>query len=216
MKNIKKIIAVILAVATLMCAFSFTGVSAKNYEQSDENVAVMYLGYRDGAKRFEGHAFLYFKNITDHEITVGLYPVPAGGAVSVGTFGTMIDGTGLYYNVEAFRYNHFKLTNYISLSKYVTEDQLEDVSEKITKSGFWNKFFNCTYFALTTWNEVPGQKMIWLIFPELTNIQIKSYSTHQGYFAMIKPSESNVFKQIGDGKDAQIVPASWHMDLDFA
>lgn len=213
MKNLKKIISVFMVVAILMCSFSFVVANAAN-TADDEVVARMTMGYRDGAKMFEGHSFLYFENLTDHEIMVGVYPVPAGGTVSVGTFGTMVDGPGLYYNVEAYRYTFLKLKDYISISKTLTKADLEEVSDKITRSGFWNKFFNCTYFAITTWNVVPGKSMIWLIFPEICNIEIKSFSDHGGYFPMNMPTTEQVYKQIGDGADAHLVPASWHMEAD--
>lgn len=212
MKNLKRIVAVMLAAVMFVCCFTF--LSATAADEEPVYVAKMTLGYRDGAKAFEGHAFLYFENLTNKPITVGVYKVPAKGTVSLGTFGSMVDGEGLYYNVEAYRYTFLKLTDYISLSKNVTADELAAVSEKITNSGFWSKFFNCTYFALTTWNTVPGQSMPWLIFPEICNIEIKSYSNHGGYFPMNMPKAEDVYKQVGDGADAKLVPASWHMQAD--
>lgn len=213
MKRLKKIVAVIITAAILVCSFSFIAVQAADTDNG-EYVARMTLGYRDGAKMFEGHAFLYFENLTDHAITVGVYSLPAKATVSLGTFGTMVDGPGLYYNAEAYRYTLLKLTDYISISKMVTEDDLEVISDKISRSGFWSKFFNCTYFALTTWNEVPGYSMPWLIFPEICNWEIKTTSDHKGYFPMNMPTAEQVFKQEGDGPDAHLVPASWHMEGD--
>lgn len=224
MKNLKRIVAVILATALLVCSFTFmtafaddstTDTTTTTTTISDDTpVARMTLGYRDGAKAFEGHAFLYFENLTDQKIKVGVYNVYPNGGVSVGTFGTMDEGPGLYYNVEAYRYNFLKLTDYISLTKTITAAELEQVSEKITNSGFWNKFFNCTYFALTTWNIVPGQSMPWLIFPEICNIEIKSYSNHGGYFKMKTPKETSVYKQEGEGAAATKHQTSWHMEAD--
>lgn len=214
MKNFKRIVAVLLTAVMLVCSFTFLTVNAAEEEEQPVYVARMTLGYRDGAKSFEGHAFLYFENLTDEVIRVGVYNLYPGRGVSLGTFGTMVDGEGLYYNVEAYRYNLLKLTDYISLTKDLTADQLADVTEKITTSGFWSKFFNCTYFALTTWNTVPGQSMPWLIFPEICNIEIKSYSNHGGYFVMKTPKETSVYKQQGDGAAATKVAASWHMQGD--
>ena len=200
----------------LVCSFSFLTATAADTEDEPEYVARMTLGYRDGAKTFEGHAFLYFENLTDHKITIGCYTVGVGVCISVGTFGTMVDGPGLYYNVESYRYNFLKLTDYISLTKLVTAEELEEITVKIKNSGFWNKFFNCTYFAVTTWNIVEGYTMPWLIFPELCNLEIKTTSAHKGYFEMKMPprGKDSVFKQEGDGDGAKAVHASWHMEAD--
>ncbi len=214
MKNLKRILAVFIAAVMLVCSFSFITATAADSDGSSGYVARMTMGYRDGAKAFEGHAFLYFENLTNKEIKVGCYTVPAKGTVSVGTFGTMVDGAGLYYNVEAYRYNFLKLKDYISISKMVTAAELEEVSVKIKNSGFWNKFFNCTYFAVTTWNIVKGHTMPWLIFPELCNLEIKTTSGHEGYFAMKMPKVDQVYRQEGDGDGATAVKASWHMQAD--
>ncbi len=214
MKNLKKIAAIFVAAVILVCSFSFIAANAADTNDADKYIVRMTLGYRDGAKMFEGHAFLYFENLTDEEITVGLYPLEPHGTVSLGTFGSMVDGPGLYYNAEAYRYTFLKLTDYISLSKDLTAEDLEEVNDKIVRSGFWSKFFNCTYFALTTWNEVPGHSMPWLIFPEICNLEIKSYSDHKGYFPMNMPKAEQVFKLEGEGADAHLVPASWHMEGD--
>lgn len=214
MKNFKRIIAVILTAAMLVCSFSFVLASAADTAEEPKYVARMTMGYRDGAKMFEGHSFLYFENLTDEEIMVGVYPLPAGETVSVGSFGSMVDGPGLYYNVEAYRYTFLKLTDYISISKMLTAEDLEAVNDKIKISGMWNKFFNCTYFAITTWNTVPGQFMLWLIFPEFCNMEIKSFSNHGGYFPMVMPSKEQVYKQTGNGDTAALTPASWHMEGD--
>lgn len=214
MKKFKRVVAVFVAAVMLVCSFSFIAANAADKTEKEEYIVRMTLGYRDGAKAFEGHAFLYFENLTDEEIMVGVYPVPAKGTVSIGTFGSMVDGAGLYYNVEAYRYTFLGLKDYISLTKQLTASDLAEVSDKITRSGFWSKFFNCTYFALTTWNTVPGQSMPWLIFPEICNIEIKSYKNHSGYFAMVKPPVEKVFKQEGEGAEAKLVAASWHMEGD--
>lgn len=214
MKNLKRVLAVFVAAVMLVCSFSFISATAATVNDEPEYVARMTMGYRDGEKAFEGHAFLYFENLTDQKITVGVYTVPAKGTVSVGTFGTMVGGPGLYYNAEAYRYNYFKLTDYISISKYVTAEELEQVSIKITNSGFWNKFFNCTYFAITTWNMVSGNTMPWLIFPEICKLEILSYKAHAGYFAMKMPKADQVYKQEGDGEGAKLVKTSWHMEAD--
>lgn len=60
-----------------------------------------------------GHTYIYVKNLTDKPLRVGLYDVPAGEGVSIGSLSVSVsDGWGLYYNLEAHRENrddHFPI-----------------------------------------------------------------------------------------------------------
>lgn len=204
MKVSKKIISVVLVLSMLICTFAIS-VSAK--DSSEEAVACMYVAHKGRNYNLSGHTWIYIQNLTNHNITVGIYTVAPKKGVSVGTYGYAIgDGRGVYYNVEAYRYNKAKTTDYVYLSKNVTEEGLADVSEKILRSGYWDYLVNCAFFAFTTWNETPGMPLIYLLFPMLNLLEILLHPSHKTGFAMYYPKKSEVFKQVGFRDKAVLVP----------
>ncbi|MBR6619636.1 MAG: hypothetical protein IKK85_04775 [Clostridia bacterium] len=208
MKNFRKIFAVLLAMTLLMGIFVLP-TNAADEAEGEEIVARMYLGHKERYSNMSGHTWIYIENLTNHSITVGAYTVKKGKGVSCGTYGYQImDGRGLYYNVEAWRYKNSALDSYIYLSKDLTQEQLEAVSNKILYSGTWSYLLNCAYFALGVWNTVPGNNIAYLGFPFLTQIQmlLKPECSIVG-FEMIKAKKSDCFKQIGVGPDATLVEA---------
>lgn len=206
MKRIEKVVSIMLIVSVLLSCFSMS-VFAKT--QTDEECVVrMYVCHMGRKANLAGHTWLYFENLTNHEITVGAYTVKAKGTVSVGTFGYSIrDGRGLYYNVEKYRYNNPKRTDFVYLSKDLTQSQLEKVSGKITRSGYWVYLLNCSFFAFTTWDAVPGKFLIYPLFPLLARVAILVYPEHQTGKAIEKATVSDAYKQIGFGENAQLVSA---------
>ena len=214
MKSIKKIIAVVMAVVLVFCSFSFV-VSAKNDEEK-EYVATVYVCQRATSYYLNGHTWLYFKNLTNHTITVGVYPLPKGQGVSVGTFGTLVrDGRGLYYNIESYRYNILKWDDFVCLKKNVTEEQLARMSWQITRNGIWTYLLNCSFSAFTTWDIVLGKFIPYLIFPLLARLCILMYPQHESGFFMYNPKPDQVFKQVGYGSKAYLKPTDpRHPDWD--
>ncbi len=206
MKNLKRVLAVFLAVIVMISAFAVP-VSAKKSED-EEIVARMYIGHKPRYANFSGHTWIYIENLTDHELTVGLYPLQAGKGVSVGTFGYSIaDGRGLYYNAESYRYMNVDLSDAIHLSKELTQKQLDKVSNTIRHSGAWAYLLNCAYFAIKVWNASFGQPLFYVLFPTLHQLQILMYPSHGNGFKMTVPKLSEVYKQIGWGNSAYLVPA---------
>ena len=97
-----------MVIVTLFCSFAFV-VSAEDAKATDEKeyVATVYVCQEMQPPYIIGHTWLYFVNLTNHEITVGLYTLPKGQGVSIGTYGLSIKGgRGLYYNIEGYRYNN--------------------------------------------------------------------------------------------------------------
>ena len=88
MKTFKKIVAVIMIIVTLFCSFAFV-VSAEDANAIDENeyVATVYVCQKARLHYMSGHTWLYFVNLTNHDLQVGLYTLPKGQGVSVGTYG---------------------------------------------------------------------------------------------------------------------------------
>ena len=209
MKNLKKILALLIAVITLVGGFVIpTAAKAEVNDDvvEEEIVAIMYLGHKPRNNNMSGHTWIYIENLTNHDIQVGAYTVKKGKGVSTGTYGTQInDGKGLYYNVEAWRYKNSDPASYIYLSKELTQSQLEKVSSRILMAGTWSYLLNCGYYALGIWNCIPGKTIMYMVWPFLTQVQMLSFSECSTGFQMIKPKKSDCFKQIGTGNQAYLI-----------
>ena len=166
MRTTKKIIAVVMVIVTLFCSFAFV-VSAEDAKATDEKeyVATVYVCQEMQPPYIIGHTWLYFVNLTNHEITVGLYTLPKGQGVSIGTYGLSIKGgRGLYYNIEGYRYNNpYKVKDFVCLKKNLTQKQLETMSVQITRHGVWGFLLNCSFAPFMIWDSVLGQFLAYLI-----------------------------------------------------
>ena len=171
MKNLKRILAVLLALVVLVGTLVIP-VAAGNSED-EEIVARMYIGHKERYANLSGHTWIYIENLTDHELMVGAYPLKKGKGVSIGTFGyAIINGKGLYYNVEAYRYQNVDISTYIHVSKELTQEQLDKVSKKIRRSGIWDYTLNCAYSAIGIWNASFGKPLVYVMIPTLHQLQI--------------------------------------------
>lgn len=214
MKNIRKILSVVMAVVMLFCSFSFVvGAEGEKAAVDKEYVATVYVCQKARLYYMSGHTWLYFVNLTNHDLTVGVYTLPKGQGVSIGTFGYSIkDGRGLYYNVEGYRYNHPKTDDFICLKKSLTQKQLDTMSGQITRNGVWSYLLNCSFSAFTIWDVVFGKFLPYLIFPVLARLCILMYPQHEKGFYLYSPKSDQIFKQVGFGKNAKLVPADPRLD----
>lgn len=204
MKNFRKIIAAVLALTLLLGVFVFP-VSAADTESEEEYVARMYIGHKPRYYNLSGHTWIYIENLTNHNLTVGAYTLAKNKGVSVGTFGySVADGRGLYYNVEAYRYRNVDPSSYIYISKELTQEQLDRVSNAILYSGVWSYILNCAFFATGVWNMTLEKPVAYLLLPTLHQVQILLYPSHSEGFKMTNPKSDEIFKQIGIGKNARL------------
>lgn len=205
MKILKKSVAALMTIVVLFC--SFTSLAFAKTEK--EYVATAYVCQKARLAYLSGHTWVYFENLTDHELTVGVYQLPSGQGVSVGTFGYSIaDGRGLYYNVECYRYNHPKTTDFVCVKKNLTQEDLNQMSTMITITGFWSYLLNCSFAAFNIWNSSFGEFMPYLIFPFLARLCILIYPQHESGFYLYNPKMDQIFKQKGYGSGAYLVPAN--------
>ncbi len=165
--------------------------------EPDENeiVAMMYACVKF---TIFGHVWIYIENTSDETIKVGALDVAPGEGASAGTFGiSRAEGSGLYYNVEAYRAKG----KVLGMSTPLTGSQLSTVNEKITNRNKWNFFGNCVAFTAVVWNSVSKNKIVPLVFPLFTLIHIAFYGSR---FEMFKPDRENVYKQVGTGSGASL------------
>ncbi len=206
MKNFKRIICVLMVIVLTMSSMT---VAAYAKSEDEEIVANVYICSRILKRVFESHSWLYFENLTDHDIQVGAYTVPPGEGVSVGTYSgqDVPEGFGVYYNVEAYRYGKGKLHDNVYLKKELTQKQLERMSNKVARSNYWSHFTNCSFFTITTWNVAAGKPLLYVMIPLFTRWEIQLYPGHQEGLLMEFPGKDKVFKQKGLGKNATIIPS---------
>ncbi|MBR3802372.1 MAG: hypothetical protein IKK37_02865 [Clostridia bacterium] len=213
MKKIKRIIAILLTATILFGTCIIASAADEGTANNTEVVARMYLCH----KASTDHTWIYIENLSSKSIQVGAYPymVPKGSGVSVGTYGTTVeDGPGLYYNFEAWRYRYLDPVNnpdhkFVYLYKDLTADDLVKVNNMIVNSNRWSKILNCAYTALRIWNKIPGQKVIYLYFPFLIELQLAfkgAINNIDGDLKMIVPTLNQTYKQIdlGDSVTTQL------------
>lgn len=167
---------------------------------TEKYVATMYLCATTYS--VTGHMWLYFENLTDHNIDVGYVTVCPGGTISVGCLrNSRADGGGTYYNGEAFMAKNLQETGNHTwyLSKDITEAELRKVSEAICSHNIYSIVgYNCTNFACDVWNTVASIKMIPLCLPAL-NVLLMSLVGAQKGLVMERPTIDNVYKQTSNG-----------------
>ncbi|MCL2482327.1 MAG: hypothetical protein FWF43_02690 [Propionibacteriaceae bacterium] len=102
---------------------------------------------------YSGHAFLIVNNDFVSGITVAGLTVPAGGQVTIGTWGTRSNGLGVYLNLEAYQ-GSGAYPDRVSLSACITSSQLVTLNSQIANNNSWSNTNNCSSFASKVWNAV--------------------------------------------------------------
>ena len=97
----------------------------------------------------------------------------------------------------------------VKFDKDLTADDLVKVNNMIVNSNRWSKILNCAYTALRIWNKIPGQKVTYLYFPFLIELQLTfkgATKNIDGDLKMIVPTTNQTFKQIdlGDSVTTQL------------
>ncbi len=158
-----------------------------------------------------GHTWLYVENLSDEPIQVGLYEVPVGEGVSIGSFAfTSRDGWGLYYNLEAFRENNSQNSGkHWSITQYLNKAQLKEVSDDIAGYvNYWDFYFNCAFFTFSIWNANSKNFFIPLVIPAISQMELRIAGAEKGVKEMYYPRRDQVFRQKGSKSNARLVPAS--------
>lgn len=160
------------------------------------------------ANSLTGHVWLYFINNSDVPVTVGYLVLQPGQETSVGSLrNTRKNGGGTYYNGEAMMAaKDGKLDSLrgktTSLKMTLNESQLNTVSEKIKSINYYEMiFFNCGMFATKVWNSVADKKVVHIVLPVFTILNMKTAGGKSGELLMKNPVETGVgaYKQKSGG-----------------
>ena len=200
----KKLIAILLSLILIFV------VAAPCYAaEKDPVVARIYvITYLEGTS-WTDHTWVYFENLSNQKLKVGLYSLPPGEGVSVGCYAaSRADGYGIYYNVESYCADKFGQSGWLSISKEITKSQLQKATDKILniRNG-WDFIFNCMYFAFQVWNAATGDKLVSLIFPVIGQMQLKARGATKGP-KMFVPQKTRVYRQKGRGDSAYLILVS--------
>lgn len=210
---LKKILAVMLVSAIV---FSTSAFAMANYENdavapqsSNDTVATMYLCSCVYVFPISGHTWIYVENNSSKTIRVGLYDVPPGQGVSIGSFSfTVDDGWGLYYNIEAFRENNKDREDITwSIPEELNASELQTLTDSLV--GYYNSWGfgrNCSYFAFNIWNSVTGDHYFSLLIPAISQLMVMIGGAEKGELDMYFPDPSQIYRQSGSGSSAKLVP----------
>lgn len=174
--------------------------------KDNDIVADLYVFYDKSDIHAMGHTWIYIENLTDQELMVGVYPLPADEGVSVGTL-PEYDGWGLYYNIEAYQQGIYGMEGQISIKEEITLKELRRVSNFIVNyPNFWDPvFFNCMLFAFLAWDTASFKFLLPLFFPIIGKVQMLIYPHETG--ALMKPvTKDRVYRQIGMAGWATLMP----------
>ena len=154
----------------------------------------------DGQPDGRGVGF-YFRNVTDHDVRVGVYTLAPGRGVSVGTMHlSRADGPGIYYNVEAYMTHRMGGFGSVGRTMSLTQAQLDAVNGVILFSNSWSTSNNCCAFATRVWNTVAPDHIGYHMLPVVVKGRIGS----GGCPGMDDPSRNDVYRMHGIGWGASL------------
>ena len=78
--------------------------------------------------------------------------------------------------------------------------QLKFIKEKIkSKNAYEMIFYNCGVFATSVWNSVSSKKVVHIVLPIFTILNMSILGAKKGELLMQKPTDSEIFKQTDSG-----------------
>lgn len=175
--------------------------------KNSDVVANFYVFLDESDVHPMGHTWIYAENITDQEITVGLYTVQPGEGVSVGLFKRK-DGWTIYYNIEAYSQTVYGMEGQISLKEELTLSELRRVSNAIIYyPNHWDPIFNCMFFSFIVWDTASFKILLPLLFPVIGKLQMLIYP-HETDVQMKPVTKEQTFRQTGMAWFASLVPTT--------
>lgn len=101
-----------------------------------------------------GHAFLSIENISNKTITVYNYEIQAGETVTIGTW-CLSEHFGIWFNIESnYILGYDKYNGRYSITTGINENEITKINDFMSSHDKWGILRNCSYFALSLWNEI--------------------------------------------------------------
>lgn len=173
---------------------------------NNDIVANLYVFYDKSDIHGMGHTWIYVENLTDQDLKVGVYTLPANEGVSVGTL-PEYDGWGIYYNIEAYQQGIYGMEGQLSMKEEITLKKLRRVSNFIIYyPNFWDPvFFNCMLFAFLAWDMGSFKILLPLFFPIIGKLQMLIYP-HETETLMKPVTKDKAYRQVGMAGWAKLEP----------
>lgn len=106
------------------------------------------------------HAWITISNISNNNITIGKFSIPANKTLALGTWGNQDEHIGLWYNIESKRIrDNDSYSARVFVRVDITEDNLSKANGVILSSDAWSRTNNCSSFAVKVWNKVCSTRL---------------------------------------------------------
>ncbi len=101
-----------------------------------------------------GHAFGVIENISDEVITIYNYELQPNETITIGTW-SLSEHFGIWFNVESnyIRHNN-KYNGRYSITTGINKNDITTINDFMSNHDSWGIIRNCSYFALSLWNEI--------------------------------------------------------------
>lgn len=159
-RNLRSILIVLFV--CLSTILSGCNNSSKDYSVNIKETDIAYISLFAYSGKDEsnygllnlGHSFISIENISSEDIEIYNLTVPAGETITIGTW--CIDkNLGVWFNIESnYIINHNKYDGRYSITTGIGVDDISTINNFISGHDKWGIFKNCSYFAVSLWNEI--------------------------------------------------------------
>lgn len=157
----KKILIIVL---TFLFLPNIVGCSSKykdretSLSSEDDAILTIFADNGDSDSKFlfkqYGHAFLTITNVGTRSFIVGDRQVQPDETITIGLW-PIKEHFGVWFNLESNYINEYnKYSQRVSISIGIDLKDIDKITELIDENDKWNVFFNCSKFAVKTWNLV--------------------------------------------------------------
>ncbi len=127
------------------------------------------------------HSWIIIENTSTQPIILGVFVLPPGEEVTISSRYIIGVHRGIWYNVEPhFHYHEGFYQNRLSLTRLITDEDIELIKEFLADNNYWNLTQNCTSFAANLWNRISKDKKLDAGRPNLPSKLFKSIERIEG------------------------------------
>lgn len=191
-----------IAIATVLIAATSTITPANAAEAKIARITIVSASGGTSSSSTAGHSFLLVKNISSNQnIVVGVLGLSKNETISIGTWGNLSDGKGIYYNYELY-IGASGFPGRVSYTVDITSSQLAKINDYIRNNNSWSVLDNCAMFASMAWYQAirPAPSGGSPVTPTGLVSGIKKISGYKTNIAMPTKKKGEVLRQ--DGKNS--------------
>lgn len=163
MKKVLLVLTFIFFANIFLTGCSYGNLNNRVTSYGADDVAVLSIFTFDGKGESKygianlGHSFLSVTNTSSSNINLAGKDILPNEELYFGTW-SLSAHFGVWFNVESNYIEYYnKYNGRISISKGITLNDLEILSNHILKNDTWNPLSNCSCFAINAWNSVANE-----------------------------------------------------------